>query len=134
MPVRLEKPWIPLTPEHVAKLPGHLGVYELADAAGEIVYIGVAGGRSLFGLKGALTDVLHAPPAAAAQPEHEPPTGASAEASSEAGGSAPREAPERAREGLEPSEPRVPSAAVVDAERPAAPRRGWWNRFVLKDE
>ena len=54
MPVRLDKPWIPLTPEHIAQLPGHLGVYQLADAAGEIVYIGMAGGRSLFGLKGAL--------------------------------------------------------------------------------
>ena len=67
MPVRLEKPWIPLTQEHVAKLPGHLGVYQLADVAGEIVYIGVAGGRSLFGLKGALTDALHIPPAGATQ-------------------------------------------------------------------
>ena len=34
MPVRLDKPWIPLTPEHIAPLPGHLGVYQLADAAG----------------------------------------------------------------------------------------------------
>ena len=63
MPVRLDKPWIPLTPEHIAQLPGHLGVYQLADAAGEIVYIGMAGGRSLFGLKGALTEALDAPPA-----------------------------------------------------------------------
>ena len=62
MPVRLDKPWIPLTPEHIAQLPGHLGVYQLADA-GEIVYIGMAGGRSLFGLKGALTEALDAPPA-----------------------------------------------------------------------
>src|SRR5437879_13340031 len=67
MPVRLDKPWIPLTPEHIAPLPGHLGVYELADAAGEIVYIGMAGGRSLFGLKGALSEALHAPPAGATQ-------------------------------------------------------------------
>ena len=37
----------------------------LADAAGEVVYIGVAGGRSPFGLKGALADVLQAPPAGA---------------------------------------------------------------------
>jgi hypothetical protein len=67
MPVRLDKPWIPLTPEHIAPLPGHLGVYQLADAVGEIVYIGMAGGRSLFGLKGALTEALHAPPAGATQ-------------------------------------------------------------------
>jgi len=67
MAVRLDKPWVPLTPGHVGTLSGHLGVYQLADAAGEIVYIGVAGGRSLFGLKGALTEVLHAPPAGAMQ-------------------------------------------------------------------
>ena len=71
MPVRLDKPWIPLTPEHVAQLPGHLGVYELADAAGAIVYIGMAGGRSLFGLKGVLTDALDAPPAGATQFRYE---------------------------------------------------------------
>jgi hypothetical protein len=71
MAVRLEKPWIPLTQAHVAKLSGHLGVYQLADAAGEIVYIGVAGGHARFGLKGALTEVLHAPPAGATQFRYE---------------------------------------------------------------
>jgi hypothetical protein len=65
MAVRLDKPWIPLSAENIAKVTGHLGVYELADAAGEIVYIGVAGGRSPFGLKGALTEALQAPPAGA---------------------------------------------------------------------
>jgi hypothetical protein len=65
MAVRLDKPWMPLTEEHVARLTGHLGVYQLATAAGEIVYIGVAGGRSLFGLKGALTEALHTPPSGA---------------------------------------------------------------------
>lgn len=65
MAVRLDKPWMPLTEENVARLTGHLGVYQLADDASEIVYIGVAGGRSLFGLKGALTDVLQLPPAGA---------------------------------------------------------------------
>jgi hypothetical protein len=65
MAVRLDKPWIPLTEEHVARVTGHLGVYELANASEEIVYIGVAGGRALFGLKGALMDVLPVPPAGA---------------------------------------------------------------------
>jgi ribonuclease E len=74
------------------------------------------------------------PPAAAAEPQYELPTGASAEAWSEASGAAPRETPERARDDLVATEVNVPSAAVVDAERPAAPRRGWWNRFVRKDE
>jgi hypothetical protein len=71
MPVRLDKPWIPLTEEHVAKLTGHLGVYQLANGAGEIVYIGVAGGRSPFGLKGELAEKLHAPPAGASQFRYE---------------------------------------------------------------
>jgi ribonuclease E len=74
------------------------------------------------------------PPAAAAEPQYELPTGASAEAWSEASGAAPRETPERARDDLVATEVNVPSAAVVDADRPAAPRRGWWNRFVRKDE
>ena len=74
------------------------------------------------------------PPAVAAEPEYDAPTGASAEAWSEAGGAAPRATPERARDDLEATEAKVPSAAVVDPERPAAPRRGWWNRFVRKDE
>jgi len=71
MAVRLDKPWIPLTVEHVASLTGHLGVYELANAMGDIVYIGVAGGRSPFGLKGALGQILDAPPAGATQFRYE---------------------------------------------------------------
>ncbi|MBM3226382.1 MAG: hypothetical protein FJZ47_21675 [Candidatus Tectomicrobia bacterium] len=71
MAVRLDKPWIPLQAAQVAHLPGHLGVYQLADSTGEIVYIGVAGGRSAFGLKGALQEALQAPPAAATQFRYE---------------------------------------------------------------
>lgn len=71
MAVRLQKPWIPLTADQVEKLTGHLGVYQLADRAGDIVYIGVAGGRSLFGLKGAIHDALQAPPAGASQFRYE---------------------------------------------------------------
>lgn len=67
MAVRLDKPWLPLTEENVARLTGHLGVYQLADAAGEIVYIGVTGGHSLHGLKGELSDALQSPPAGAKQ-------------------------------------------------------------------
>lgn len=67
MPVRLDKPWIPLTGENVAQLSGHLGVFQLANSAGEIVYIGVANGRSLHGLRGVLSDILQAPPADAVQ-------------------------------------------------------------------
>lgn len=71
MPVRLDKPWIPLTEANIAKLGGHLGVYQLANNAGDIVYIGVADGRSLHGLRGVLMDVLQAPPAGAVQFRYE---------------------------------------------------------------
>ena len=52
MAVHLTSPWLPLDMAAVADLPGQLGVYELRDAAGETCYIGFAGGRSLFGLRG----------------------------------------------------------------------------------
>ncbi len=54
MSIRLEKPWLPLTPESVQALPGQLGVYQIANAEGQILYIGYAGGRSRFGLRGEL--------------------------------------------------------------------------------
>jgi hypothetical protein len=41
-----------------AALPGHMGVYELADDAGRVIYIGCAGGRSRFGLRGEVQDAL----------------------------------------------------------------------------
>jgi hypothetical protein len=56
--VRLTKPWTALTAEAVADLRGELGVYQLADADGEVLRIGYAGGRSLFGLRGELAAVL----------------------------------------------------------------------------
>ena len=62
--VRLDKPWIPLTDENVARLAGELGVYQLADSEGRIVRIGYAGGRSLFGLRGELRAALAAGEAA----------------------------------------------------------------------
>jgi hypothetical protein len=58
MKLRLEKPWIALAPEAVRTLPGQLGVYQLADAAKCVVYIGFAGGRSLFGLRSELERAL----------------------------------------------------------------------------
>ncbi|HUS98117.1 MAG TPA: hypothetical protein VMX97_15425 [Hyphomicrobiaceae bacterium] len=50
----MTKPWQVLSEELVAKLPGQLGVYQLADAEGRVVMIGYAGGHSLFGLQGVL--------------------------------------------------------------------------------
>jgi hypothetical protein len=49
--LRLDKPWRPRSAEQAGRLPGQLGVYQIADAAGEVVYIGQAGGRSPFGLR-----------------------------------------------------------------------------------
>ena len=58
MSVRLEKAWEPLNEEAVERLHGHLGVYELADASGKTLFIGYAGGRSRFGLRGELEEQL----------------------------------------------------------------------------
>lgn len=60
MPVRMNKPWIPLTPERVSRLTGQLGVYQIQNSSGQIVFIGYAGGRSLFGLRGELERELAA--------------------------------------------------------------------------
>jgi hypothetical protein len=52
MAIRLAKPWHMLSDAAIEKLPGQLGVFELADDAERVLYIGYAGGRSLFGLRG----------------------------------------------------------------------------------
>lgn len=54
MGIRLEKPWLAL--DTAPQLPGQLGVYQLGDAAGQVLFIGYAGGRSLFGLRGEVGD------------------------------------------------------------------------------
>ena len=54
MPIRMTKPWRPLAAAEVARLTGQLGVYQVADEAGAVLAIGFAGGRSRFGLRGAL--------------------------------------------------------------------------------
>ena len=51
MAIRMTKPFTPLGPETMQKLTGQLGVFQLADAEGRVVYIGFAGGRSVFGLR-----------------------------------------------------------------------------------
>ena len=63
MAVRLDKPWRDLTAENLVRVTGHLGIYQLANGADEILYIGVAGGRTKFGLKGEIAKALGAPPA-----------------------------------------------------------------------
>ena len=54
MTLRLHKPWQPLDGDTVGRLPGQLGVYQIAAPDGRILYIGYAGGRSRFGLRGEL--------------------------------------------------------------------------------
>jgi hypothetical protein len=63
MAVRLDKPWKDLTEDNLGRVTGHLGVFQLANDAGEILYIGVAGGRTRFGLKGEIARALETPPA-----------------------------------------------------------------------
>lgn len=58
MAIRMTKAWTPLTADAIEKLPGQLGVYQLADDKGDIVYIGFAGGRSLFGVRSELEQAL----------------------------------------------------------------------------
>jgi len=60
------KPWQPLEAATVAKVPGTLGVYQLADADGNVLYIGVANAREPFGLRGRL--LRHVDPAAETNP------------------------------------------------------------------
>ena len=54
MRLRLDKPWRALTPEEATRLPGQLGVYQIADDKGQVLFIGQAGARSPFGLRSEL--------------------------------------------------------------------------------
>jgi len=67
MAIRMTKPWTALTVENVKKLPGQLGVFQLADTAGQVVFIGFGGGRSLFGVRSEIEKLLVAPPVGATQ-------------------------------------------------------------------
>jgi hypothetical protein len=63
MGLLMTKPWRPLTEVEVSRVGGWTGVYELGDADGTVLYVGVAGGRSLFGLKSELQRHLRSPAA-----------------------------------------------------------------------
>jgi hypothetical protein len=52
MSVRLSKTWLPLDQQSVDQLKGELGVFQLGNAAEEVIYVGYAGSRSQFGLRG----------------------------------------------------------------------------------
>lgn len=57
----LNKPWQEYDPAQARRITGALGVYELGDAAGNVVYIGFAGGKSRFGLRGEIVARLANP-------------------------------------------------------------------------
>ena len=58
MGIRLEKPWEHLNSEAIAALPGQLGVYQVADEEGNVLSVGYAGAKHLFGIRSALEEEL----------------------------------------------------------------------------
>lgn len=56
----LKKPWQDAGDPDARRIPGTLGVYEIADAEGNTIYVGFAGGRSRFGLRGEIESRLSA--------------------------------------------------------------------------
>jgi hypothetical protein len=61
MPIEMTKPWRPFDKMEVARLSGQTGVFELADGDGNLLYIGMAGAKTRFGLRGELEKELSAP-------------------------------------------------------------------------
>ena len=57
-------PWTALTNE--AAVSGSTGVFEIADAAGQTLYIGTASARDLFGLRGCIDAHFTRTPSASA--------------------------------------------------------------------
>jgi hypothetical protein len=51
MAVRCTSQWRGIDAASLAALPGQLGVFEFADASGDVIFIGRADARSLFGLR-----------------------------------------------------------------------------------
>jgi len=54
--IRLDKPWATIA-EALPLIRGNLGVFQLGNEAGEVIYIGFAGGKSIYGLKGEVADL-----------------------------------------------------------------------------
>ena len=52
----MTKAWLPCDAARIEDLPGQLGVFELANAPGETLYIGCADARTLFGLRSAVRE------------------------------------------------------------------------------
>lgn len=54
MSAKIDKPWITLTLNTVARIPAQLGVYEIADQYQKVLLVSYAGGNSKFGLQSLL--------------------------------------------------------------------------------
>lgn len=54
----LNKPWQHYNAAAPPRIPGTPGVFELGDADGQVTYIGFAGGKSRFGLRGEIASRL----------------------------------------------------------------------------
>ena len=67
MAIRITKPWRPLAAEEVRRVQAQLGIYEIADADGTVLFIGYAGGRAIFGLRGLLLEEIEKARPGAAQ-------------------------------------------------------------------
>ncbi len=48
----INKPWETYDPAKYRDYSGSYGIYELADENHEIIYVGMAGGQSIYGLRG----------------------------------------------------------------------------------
>ena len=55
MSALITKPWLAVTAETLAAIPPTTGVFELRLSDGDVVDIGYAGGRELFGLRSSIT-------------------------------------------------------------------------------
>jgi hypothetical protein len=69
--LEIKRSWRPLDVSRVSALPAQLGVFEIADATGLVLFVGCAGGRSPFGLRGALVAEAQRPRPGAAQFRYE---------------------------------------------------------------
>ena len=61
MAIEMTKAWRPFDKVEVGKLSGQTGVFELADGDGNVLYIGMAGAKTRFGLRGELEAELSKP-------------------------------------------------------------------------
>mgnify|MGYP001159621711 FL=1 len=57
MALRMQKPWLS-SAETLRQVRGQMGVFQLANEAGEVIFMSYAGGRSLGGLRGEISRSL----------------------------------------------------------------------------